>query len=138
MRPHVNGRRGAFLLLFSLTYLMIGLSYVTNPETDFRAASFSWLTEFVPLNYLATIWLVSAGVGIHAAFRPRPNDKHGFQALAAVPAAWGTLFFVGGLAGVPESWVYAGIYYMFAGIPMVVSGMQGGADRDRRRWRGAR
>lgn len=128
----INGRRGAFQVLFSLTYVMLGLSYLTNQENDFRAASFGWITEFVPLHLLAGVWVVAATVGLVSAVHPRPTDRHGFQALTAAPAFWGSMFFIGGLSGVTEGFVYAGIYWTFAGVPMIVAGMQGGSDRDLR------
>jgi hypothetical protein len=129
----INGRRGAFQLLFGGVYLIVGASFLTTPNVGTRQASLRWLTEFMPLEPFAALWVVAGLLGAVSAFRCRPADWFGFAALVFAPAMWGALFFIGGLAGTPVSFTTAAIYWLFAAAPMIVSGMQGPNDRDRRK-----
>lgn len=135
MRNHfkLNGRRGAFQVLFAAVYIIIGLSFVLTPGAGTRQDSLRWVTAFVPLVPLAALWIVAGVLGAVSAFKPRPRDWFGFAALVFAPAFWGSLFFIGAVTGSPTAYVSAAIYWLFAAAPMVVSGMQGANDRDRRR-----
>lgn len=132
-KARINGRRGVFQLMFALTYLAVGLSYVTDPDTDTRAEALGWVSAIVPIHWLAFVWVFSAGIGAFSAFNSRPRDWVGFAALTAAPICWGTLFFIGFLTGSDGAWAYAMIYWLFGAAPMIVAGMQGEHDRDRRR-----
>jgi hypothetical protein len=132
-RVALNGRRGAFQLLFSAVYLVIGASFFLLPETPSRAVALHWLTQFVPLWPFAALWLAAGLTGVVSAFLCRPKDRVGFFALTLVPAVWGFLFGIGALVGAPAiGLVSMAIYWLIAAAAMVVSGMQGPRDRDAR------
>lgn len=132
MRNKINGRRGAFQLLFAGVYLIVGFSFFTTPASGARQKSLSWLTSIVPLEPFAALWIVAGLLGIVAAFQCRPRDWFGFSALVFAPAVWGALFAIGAVLGTPAAWVSAAVYWLFAAAPMIVSGMQGERDRDTR------
>ena len=131
----INGRRGAFQLLFSAVYLIVGASFLLTPSAGTRQVSLRWLTTQVPLEPFAVLWIVAGLLGAVAAFMPRPNDWFGFSALVFAPAVYGALFFIGGILGTTTAFTSAAIYWLFAAAPMIVSGMQGERDRDSRKIR---
>jgi len=135
MRNHfkLNGRRGALQLLFTGLYLVVGYSFITNPSVGTRGEALRWLTPFLPIEPFAALWLIAAGLASVAAFKCRPADSFGFVALVLAPAVWGALFFIGGLTGSTSAFTTAVVYWAFAGIIMIASGMQGDKDRDRRK-----
>jgi len=130
--PRVNGRRGAFQLLFAGVYLIVGASFWIMPGSGSRQASLKWLTAVVPLEPFAALWIVAGLLGIVSAFMCRPKDWFGFAALVFAPAMWGALFLIGALVGSPQAYLSAAVYWLFAAAPMIVSGMQGEYDRDTR------
>jgi hypothetical protein len=130
--PRVNGRRGAFQLLFAGVYLIVGASFWLIPNAGTRQASLRWLTEVMPLEPFAALWIVAGLLGIVSAFMCRPRDWFGFAALVFAPAMWGALYLIGALVGTPQAFLSAAVYWLFAAAPMIVSGMQGEHDRDTR------
>lgn len=132
MRNKINGRRGAFLLLFSGVYLIVGTSFLLTPGAGTRQTSLRWLSTTVPLEPFAALWVLAGFLGVIAAFMPRPRDWFGFSALVFAPAVWSALFLIGGILGSPAAYTSAAVYCLFAAAPMIVSGMQGEHDRDTR------
>ena len=132
--PKVNGRRGVFQLLFSAVYLVIGASFLLLPGSQSRAEALRWLTQLLPLEPFACLWIAAGVVGVVSAFYCRPKDWVGFFALTLAPAMWGFLFLIGVVfTGAPLlGLVSTGVYWLLAAAPMVVSGMQGPNDRDTR------
>lgn len=134
--PKLNGRRGAFQLLFSAVYLVIGLSFVLLPASSSRAEALAWLNVIhLPVEPFAFAWVAAALVGFVSAFLCRPSDWRGFAALTLAPALWGALFFVGAVfCGAPIlGLVTCAVYWLLAATAMVVSDMSGPNDRDHRR-----
>lgn len=133
-RPMINGRRGAFQLVYAPVYLVIGLSFVIVPNSASRSAALGWLIELGLLPFFGALWILAAGAAVAGAFQPRPRDWFSFAALVFAPSVWGCLFVIGVLSGAPAfGLVSAAVYWLFAAGPMIVSGMQGSDDRDRRR-----
>jgi hypothetical protein len=133
--PKINGRRGAFQILFAFIHLFVGVSFVTAPEGSSRTAALGYLADVhIPLATLAVVWLLSAGLAVVSSFMCRPNDWFGFAALVVAPAIWGGLFLIGVLfaGGPPLGLLSAAIYWVFGATSMIVSGMQGERDRDTR------
>jgi len=131
----INGRRGAFQLLFAFIHLFIGISFITAPAGSTRTAALGYLTNLnIPLSTLAFVWILSAALAVASAFFCRPRDWFGFAALVVAPTIWGGLFLIGVLfAGGPiMGYLSAAIYWVFGATSMIVSGMQGERDRDDR------
>ena len=130
----VNGRRGAFQLLFAFIYFFIGLSFVTAPEASSRVAALGYLANLhIPIGPIAALWIISSLLAVVSAFHCRPKDWFGFAALVFAPAVWGALFMLGVILGGPSlGLLSAAIYWAFGATAMIVSGMQGESDRDRR------
>ena len=134
--PRINGRRGAYLLVSAPVYLVVGLSFFA-PQTNTvtRRAALQWLEETgVPIQPFAALWIIAALVAIVCAFQSRPRDWFGFAALTFAGSVWGALFIIGAFTGAPAvGFVSAAVYWLFAALPMVVSGMMGETDRDHRK-----
>lgn len=133
--PKINGRRGVLQLLFSVVYLVLGVSFFALPSATSRIEALGWLSQLhIPIQPLACLWIAAALIGFVSAFLPRPNDWRGFAALTLAPAAWGFLFLIGViLFGAPPLGVISTfIYWLLAAIVMVASDMQGPRDRDNR------
>jgi hypothetical protein len=135
-KPYINGRRGAFQLVYAPVYLVIGLSFVITPATASRSESLRWLNELGAVPFFGVLWILAAGAAVAGAFQPRPRDWFSFAALVFAPSVWGFMFLIGVLSGAPPSGlVAAAVYWLFAAGTMIVSGMQGASDRDRRKVR---
>ena len=131
----INGRRGAFQLLFAGVYLVVGYSFFANPGGGLRQAQLRWVTDLLPLEQFAVLWIIAGLIAAVSAFKCRPSDWIGFSALVFAPAVWGALFLIGGLTGTLSAFTSAAVYWLFAAAPMIVSGMQGERDRDARKIR---
>lgn len=130
--PRINGRRGAFQILFGVVYgcltIAILLSKTFAPALVFLGAS------GIPPSALAAIWAPPAIAALIGAFRPRPKDAFSFILLTFAPTAFGCLYLIGGFVSpVGTSFFGVVLYWALAGAVMVVSGMTGDRDRDERR-----
>jgi hypothetical protein len=134
MRNKINGRRGAFQLVYAGVYLVVGISFVLNPDAASRQQALRWLADLGAVSLFGWLWIIAAVVACAGAFMPRPQDWFSFFMLVFAPAVWGGLFVIGVCAGAaPFGLISAAIYWLFAASPMIVSGMQGPGDRDYRR-----
>ncbi|ALV45838.1 hypothetical protein MB46_10435 [Arthrobacter alpinus] len=128
----VNGRRGAFQVLFATVYTLVSVSYLLVPPSPGRSSALSWLPG-AHVHYLGFIWAVVAVVGFVGATLPRPRDRFSFIGLTLAPTIWGFLYLIGWMLGTSKTgWVTTCLYWAIAGAVMVVSGMQGPSDRDER------
>jgi hypothetical protein len=81
------------------------------------------------------LWLLSGAIAVVSAFLYRPNDWVGFASLVVAPGIWGALFLGGVIfAGGPFAGgiVSTVVYWAFGGLAMIISGMVGDHDQDRR------
>lgn len=135
----LNGRRGAFQLLFGLAYGMLALGYAMQQAVP---PQLLWLDVYfprlilpplVPTRIAAVVWGVAAGSALVGAFLPRPQDRYSFQALTFMPILWGLLGGLSFIAGTfPNGLVGMVLYLAMGGAVMIVSGMAGPHDRDLR------
>jgi hypothetical protein len=124
IRPHLNGRRGWFLILFAAAYLMVGVSYTCLPLTPARTHTLAWLLQWVPANVIGDCWFAAATVALVSAFLPLPRDRHGFVALFAVPALMGVVYAISwAVHDAPGGLVTTLLDEMIATAVLVVSGM---------------
>lgn len=136
--PRINGRRGAFQLLFGVVFAC--LMVLALIAKDFSPALVwipKWLSQegiLITPGALAPIWGIPAIAAVLGAFLPRPKDWFSFALLTFAPSMYGCLFILGGLVS-PQGTSIAGaiIYWALAGSVMVVSGMTGDHDRDDRK-----
>lgn len=135
LKPHlarvVNGRRGAFQLMYSLMFGITAITYLALPISDGRMDSLAWILTIAPPWLLGLPWLVGAGVAFAGSRQPRPRDTFSFKLMAAVLVVFGFLYFIGGIANQnAATWLSSLLYWILAGAVIIVSGMQGDSDRD--------
>ena len=87
-RIRVNGRRGAFQIVFGFVCLVVGSSFFFMPGTPSREEIFRWLTPYVPLGWFASLWVNAGLIAMVCAFLPRPKDAAGFIAMVFAPGVW--------------------------------------------------
>lgn len=127
--PRINGRRGAFQLLFGIVYGCLALAMSRKWPT-----SLEWMGEYMSHYVLVGIWAIPAIAALVGAFLPRPKDAHSFALLAGAPILSGFLFLLAALVEPESSSPYGLIVYLALGAAvMVVSGMTGDRDRDERK-----
>lgn len=126
--PRINGRRGAFQLLFGVVYGCLALAMARK-----FPSSLGWLESYMPHWGLAAVWAVPAVAALVCAFLPRPKDALSFALLAGAPILNGFLFLMGAFLAPEVTSPYGLIVYWALGAAvMVVSGMTGDSDRDER------
>jgi hypothetical protein len=129
--PRINGRRGAFQLLFGVVYGMLTIG--TFIAQDFPPA-LVWLETYLDTPaLLAPVWATPALAALIGAFLPRPGDWFSFAAMTFAPAIWGCLYLIGAFVEPHGTSLFGVIlYWALAGAVMVVAGMTGDKDRDHR------
>ena len=119
------GRRGLALVLFSLTYVLTGLSALLAPTEN--AGRFILYAEF-PVPVRLVLWFVPAAIGLWAAFRGVGRDAPGFAALV-VPASivafsyvWSWVGYFAGETDWPLGWTGAARWLLVLALILIVSG----------------
>lgn len=100
--PKTGDYRRQFLLLASIAYLLLGISYVASPATAGRRAGFAWLPEPLSISMLGWGWIIiAAGVTTASLAWPtrRRVERWCFAALTIPPTLWAGIFAVAWLLG---------------------------------------
>lgn len=127
--PRINGRRGAFQLLFGIVYGCLALAMSRKWPT-----SLEWMGEYTSHYVLVAVWAIPAIAAFVGMFLPRPKDALSFALLTAAPLLNGSLFLIGAVIAPATASPYGTIvYWAFGAAFMVVSGMKGDSDRDERK-----
>lgn len=123
----INGRRGAFLLLWALIYALMAAAYFLTGRFP---PAIAWLDPFIPGEALGAVWGVPAVFALTGAFRVRPKDAYAFAALSTAPVIWSSLYILGFfVTGEFTAILGTALYVGIAAMVMVVSGMEGATDR---------
>lgn len=126
--PRINGRRGAFQLLFGVVYACLALAMARKWPT-----SLEWMGAYMSHLVLTAVWAIPAITAFISMFLPRPKDALSFGLLAAAPILNGFLFIIGAFRAPEVTSPYGLIVYWALGAAvMVVSGMTGDSDLDER------
>lgn len=126
----INGRRGAFQISLGSVFLLIGLNYFIDPTPSL---SFAWFYDYLPYHLLGAHWFITGVVAIFSSFLPRPKDWLSFALLTFSPAAHGSIYIFSLVTGDSDTFLAPLMFYGLAGMVIIVSGMQGPADRDIRK-----
>lgn len=124
------GRRGAFLTLFGVAYLMIGQALVTSTTTPIVRHVFRFALSILPLPGWGVAWLVCGTVAIVDGLWPHGRDMIGFAAAVLAPVAWSIVYLAAWLQldapGAPVGrnlWESALLYAVIAAAVLIVAGM---------------
>lgn len=100
--PPSGDYRRRFLMLASIAYAILGVSYVATPETAGRQAGFAWLPGALSISTLGWVWVIVA-VTVTAASLTWPASRRVerwcFTALTIPPTLWAGIFCAAWLLG---------------------------------------
>ena len=120
----IDGRRGGFLTLVGMAWLIIGMVNLATPSSRSVDLAFSWV-HFGGAAELAWVWmlggLLALLIGLTSASRPR-LETLGFLCILLPPVGWGFIFCVSTLFGNPYGLRGGVIYLAVAGILLYTSG----------------
>lgn len=130
-RIRINGRRGAFQILFGVVFGMLATACLIADEFP---PTIAWVGMFLHSpSMLAVLWAAPCVLAFIGAFLPRPRDYFSFGAMTVAPTVWGILYVIGAVISPQETSAFGAVlYWAIAGAIMVVSGMAGDRDRDHR------
>jgi hypothetical protein len=107
------GRRGLFLLLFGLVYLVYGVaSYLSPPPTNL------WVAVWVPSLAFGISGFVALLTGV---LHPR-LEWLGFVCLYLTAGLWSVQYMAAWVAGVPRAWAGFVVWLLVVLILLLVSG----------------
>lgn len=131
---HLDGFRGAFILILTAPWIAVGLSYVLI-STPTRSMAFSYLPDFLNENELGWAWVLAGIIMLICAWRGKAEPKFttvGFLVAVAPPALWACLFFMAWVTGVlPTAIVSVVMYGTFACLIVFCSGWPNPHQRSR-------
>lgn len=122
------GRRGGYLLIKSVVYLIHGWVYLTIPATPPLRAALRMPLEVAPLAVWGAVWLAAGLAAAAAAFARDPgHDRWGFLALIAVGSFWAVSYLWASIGGwsvtaFARGLLGAAFYAAIAGVVIVVAG----------------
>jgi hypothetical protein len=132
MKIRINGRRGAFLLLFGIAFMLLGLSFITSPPDALIRQTMRWMPDWSPIWFCGLLWLGAGLFGVVFAFTRIPTDRFGFMAMSAVCVGWAVAHCIAQAVGTNDrAWVSAVIFSIMGGAILVVSGMPNPVHRGR-------
>lgn len=122
----INGRRGAFLLLWGIIYILLGMSYFISGMVP---PALRWLHPLIETEFLGFVWAIPAVFAVMGSSRQRPADAYAWAALATAPVIWACLYLIGSfLTGEFTAALGIIIFAGLAGTFMIVAGMEGTSD----------
>lgn len=121
------GRRGAFLTLFGVAYVLIGQALLTAQETPLVHHVFRFGISIMPFHGWGVAWIVCGGIAVIDGLYSRGRDLVGFVAAVLAPLAWSFVYLVAWLqldvSGVRNLWQSSLLYAVIAGAVLIVAGM---------------
>lgn len=119
------GRRGAFLALFGIVYLLIGYSYLGDRPTPAVRAALRLAINVAPLWVYGLVWILGGATAlIVGLIVPPTRDAVGFIAMITLPTLWACVYFAAWLHNdAPRGWTSALLFALVAFAVAVVSGM---------------
>lgn len=117
------GRRGAFLALFGVVYLLLGYSYLVADTPQVRHA-LRVVINIAPLAVYAWVWCAVGAVAVACGLFSGGHKSVGFTAAVIMPVVWSLVYEAAWLAGdLPRGWVTAATYFAIALAVTAVAGM---------------
>lgn len=123
------GHRGAFLLLFGVIWILVGVSLLPDTETP-MPPHVLMLFEHLPLWLRIAYWMAPGTVAVVSAFLRGPgHDTAGFALLIVAPIvrggsygwAWVAWMLSGGQIGEDRGWLGAVVWAALAGAILIVA-----------------
>ena len=138
--PQLEGNfRRHFLMLASIAYAILGVSYLITPDTAGRQAGFAWLSDALSISTLGWVWVVVAvAVAVASLVWPtsRTVERWCFTALTIPPTLWAGIFAASWLLGEhPVGYASTISYGLMSGMCLLAASwpnppQPGGGSRD--------
>jgi hypothetical protein len=118
-------RRGAVLAIVGAIYIVVGLSQAFLPVPSATADGYGFAERLAPLPFWGGVWAVVGLIGCITSFFPKGRDAWGYATLVVFSLAWASMAALSTiLYGADRGWILAAIWGAFAGVLMIVSGME--------------
>lgn len=126
VQHRINGRRGSFLLLWGVIYILMGLSYFISGRVP---PALNWISALIEPELLGFLWVIPAVFAIMGSCRQRPADAYAWAALVTAPVIWACLYVIGSIiTGEFTAALGIIIFAGLAGTFGIVAGMEGTSD----------
>lgn len=120
-------RRGAFLILFGLVYLVIAKSLADTETTPLVRHVFRFAFTIMPLYGWALLWLVCGVTAVVDGLLTKGRDTLGFIAAVFAPTVWAFVYLMAwignSLTPARTLWEQAAVFALIAGAVLLVAGM---------------
>lgn len=120
-------RRGLFLALIGVVWVLIGYSYLALTPAENAALKHALRDALPGVNHLwgwGIAWIVCGALALLDGLRPGVRSMIGFTAAVVMPTAWALVYFAAWLQGdIPRGWVSGVIFAALAGAIMIVASM---------------
>lgn len=116
----MDGRRGGFLFLAGMVYMLIGLANVVSKPSARLDLIFAWLPAHASARSLGWIWIIAALVMLCAGIFSVGHSKleaTGYVVSLLPPFMWGFIFSGSALFGNPYA-IRDGLVYLFMSLSM--------------------
>lgn len=126
LRRYRIGRRGLFLALFGIAYLLIGQALIKVDVTPEINHLFRFATFFMPIYGWGIAWVVCGCIAILDGLWHRGTDIIGFTVAVLIPLAWSIVYLAAWIQeDRPHSnlWQSSLLYAVLAGAVLIVAGM---------------
>lgn len=121
------GRRGAFLALFGVAYLLIGQSLLGVHDTRLVDHVFRFALAIMPITGYGWLWLTCGAIALLDGLWPRGTDTPGFVAAVLAPVVWSIVYLAAWLQEdtplIHNLWETSLLYAVIAAAVLIVAGM---------------
>ena len=116
----MDGRRGGFLFLAGIVYMLIGIVNVVSIPSHRMDLIFAWLPNHVSAKSLGWVWILAALVMLAGGLLSAAHSKlesAGYVVSLLPPFVWGFIFAGSALFGNPYA-LRDGLVYLFMALSM--------------------
>lgn len=118
------GRRGVFLFLFGVVYLLIAYSYTGVKVTPQVRMALRLALNVAPLSAYAWAWAAAGALSVVCGLFCPGRKAIGFIAAVVMPVLWAVVYLAAWIDGdIPRGWVTAALFVALGGAVAVVAGM---------------
>lgn len=118
------GRRGVFLILFGVVYLLLGYSYLGVTVTPVVRQALRLALNVAPLQVYAWAWVTAGAICVVSGLVSPARKPIGFTTAVLMPTLWAVVYMAAWVDGdIPRGWVTAVLFAAIAAAVAVVAGM---------------
>lgn len=127
IRSYRIGKRGVFLALFGIVYILTGKSLIDTPNSPVVQHVFRFALHVMPLTGYGIAWIACGVTALAYGLIPNRRDTLGFAAASFMPTAWAFVYFTAWLQldvpGVQDLLESTVTFALLAAAVAIVAGM---------------